>query len=83
MTEGERKHFSLISVASVASCSKILLRQLSRAAPGDPYLPIEKKIPITGGDPNFVPGGDLFPTSEFDFAVRSGLLRSPAELLQR
>ncbi len=34
-----------------------------RAACRGSFLPIEKRIPITGGDPNFVPGGDLFPTS--------------------
>jgi hypothetical protein len=36
----------------------------SAAGAGDPFLPIEKRIPITAGDLNFVPAGDLIPTGK-------------------
>jgi hypothetical protein len=37
---------------------------VSAAGAGDPFLPIEKRIPITAGDPNFVPAGDLIPAGK-------------------
>jgi hypothetical protein len=36
-------------------------RSQIRAACRGSFPPIEKRIPITAGDPNFVPAGDLFP----------------------
>jgi hypothetical protein len=39
-------------------------RSKIRAARRGSFPPIEKRIPITGGDPIFVPGGDLFPTGQ-------------------
>jgi hypothetical protein len=35
-----------------------------RGVAGDPFLLLKKRIPITGGDPNFVPAGDLSPTRD-------------------
>jgi hypothetical protein len=43
-------------------------RPVSRSqAPGVPGMNslYQKMIPITAGDPNFVPAGDLFPTGDF------------------
>jgi hypothetical protein len=50
---------SLTSVASVTSCSKILVRAGPGAA-GDPFS-LSKKDPHPAGDEIFVPAGDLFP----------------------
>jgi hypothetical protein len=36
-------------------------RSQIRAACRGSFPPLEKRIPITAGDPNFVPAGDLFP----------------------